>query len=64
MRVNGDLYPHRQGLTLHQLLADLKIEQGRVVVMHDDAIYRAGKIPDVPLEPPDTVEIVTMMQGG
>ena len=64
MRVNGDPYPHRQGLTLHQLLADLKVEQGRVVVMHDDAIYRAGKIPDVPLEPPDTVEIVTMMQGG
>ena len=48
MRVNGDPYPHRQGLTLHQLLADLKVEQGRVVVMHDDAIYRAGKIPDVP----------------
>ena len=64
MYVNGERYAHRDGLTLHALLAELRIEQGAVVVMHDDKLYGAGKIPDVPVAPPDVIEIVTMMQGG
>jgi sulfur carrier protein ThiS len=40
------------------------VEQGAVVVMHDDKLYGAGKIPDVPVAAPDVIEIVTMMQGG
>ena len=64
MQVNGQPYPHREGLTLHALLAELKVDPRRVVVMHGDAIHRAGQIPDAPLAAPDVVEIVTMMQGG
>jgi thiamine biosynthesis protein ThiS len=64
MYVNGQTYSHRDGLTLHALLADLKVNQKNVVVMHGDDIYRAGKIPDAPLAERDVIEIVTMMAGG
>ena len=64
MYVNGEQYAYRDGLTLHTLLAELHVEQGMVVVMHGDEIYRAGAIPDVPMAAPDVIEIVTMMQGG
>jgi thiamine biosynthesis protein ThiS len=64
MRLNGQSYAHRDGLTLHRLLDELELRQGNVVVMHGDNIYRAGKIPDAPLAPDDVIEIVKMMQGG
>ena len=64
MYVNGEQYAHRDGLTLHALLAELQVELGAVVVMHDDVLYGAGKIPDVPVAARDVIEIVTMMQGG
>jgi thiamine biosynthesis protein ThiS len=64
MTVNGSSYQYRNGLTLHRLLDDLKIDQRTVVVMHGDEIYRAGKIPDANLASDDVLEIVTMAQGG
>lgn len=64
MHVNGDVRAYRQGLTMHGLLDELRVNQGAVVVMHGDEIYRAGAIPDVPLAEPDVIEIVSMMQGG
>lgn len=64
MQVNGKAYPHRPALTLLALLAELDIDQRRVVVMQGDVIHRAGKIPDVPVGAEDVIEIVTMMQGG
>ena len=64
MTVNGQRMEHRSGLTLHRLLDDLKVDQRLVVVMHGDDIYRAGKIPDAPVNSGDIVEIVTMAQGG
>jgi thiamine biosynthesis protein ThiS len=64
MRVNGRPYPYREGFTLHELLAELHVDQRSVAVMHRDEIYRAGGIPDAPLGEPDELEIVTMMQGG
>ena len=64
MTVNGKRYEHRQGLTLHRLLDEMKADQRMVVVMHGDDIYRAGQIPDAPLADTDIVEVVTMAQGG
>ncbi len=64
MVVNGERVQYREGLTLHTLLDQLKIDQRTVVVMHQDAIYKAGQIPDVSLADRDVVEIVTMRQGG
>ncbi len=64
MHVNGQKYVYRDGLTLHALLAELRIDQRTVVVMHGDDIYRASAIPDAPVAEPDVIEIVTMMQGG
>jgi thiamine biosynthesis protein ThiS len=64
MHVNGEVYEHRDGLTLHALLNELRVDQRKIVVMHGDEIYRAGKIPDAPVAERDVIEIVTMMQGG
>ena len=64
MQVNGERRPHREGLTLHALLDELRVDPRRVVVMHGDAIHRAGQIPDAPVAAGDVIEIVTMMQGG
>ena len=64
MRVNGRQWPHRSGLTLLALLAELKIDPRHVAVMHGDDFHRAGRIPDAPLAADDVIEIVTMMQGG
>jgi sulfur carrier protein len=64
MTVNGSRYQHRAGLTLHGLLAELEVDPRLVVVMHGEAIYRAGRIPDAVLAEKDILEIVTMAQGG
>lgn len=64
MTVNGESYPFRDGLTLHALLDELRIDRRTVAVMRGDDIYRGERVPDVPLADPDVVEIVTMMQGG
>ena len=64
MHVNGEVRAYRDGLTMHSLLDELRVNQGTVVVMHGDEIYRAGAIPDVPVAEPDVIEIVSMMQGG
>lgn len=64
MYVNGQPRPHRAGLTLHALLAELHVDARRVAVMQGDTIHRAGQIPDAPVGERDVIEIVTMMQGG
>jgi sulfur carrier protein len=64
MQLNGQTYPYRAGLTLHTVLAELKLSHDAIVVMRGDDIYKRGIIPDVPLEKDDVVEIVRMMQGG
>ena len=64
MRLNGLERECRPGLTLHGLLNELAIDARKVVVMHGDAIYRAGEVPDAPVTDGDVIEIVTMMQGG
>lgn len=64
LNVNGKGSSYPDGLTLHRLLAELKLDQRTVTVMHGDQIHRAGRVPDAPLAEGDVVEIVTMMQGG
>lgn len=64
MYVNGKAYGYRDGLTLHALLTELRIDRERVVVMRGDAIYRQSQVPDAPLLASDVIEIVSMVQGG
>jgi thiamine biosynthesis protein ThiS len=64
MLLNGEPYACREGLTLHAILAELKVRQEAVVVMHGEKIYRRGEIPDVPVQHNDVIEIVQMTQGG
>ena len=62
--MNGREVAHRDGLTLHALLEEFRVDRRRVVVMQGDEIHRAGAIPDALVQPSDVIEIVTMMQGG
>jgi thiamine biosynthesis protein ThiS len=64
MRLNGKDYPYRAGLTLCSLLDELRIDPRCVAVMQGDEFHSAGRIPDAPVSERDTIEIVTMMQGG
>lgn len=64
MHVNGRVVEFRDGLTLHALLSELKIDHRAVAVMRGDDVYRRGDVPDIPVAPDDVIEIVTMMQGG
>lgn len=64
MRVNGLAMPYRKGLTLLALLDELRVNPRTIVVMHGDDVHRPGRIPDTPVAEHDTIEIVTMMQGG
>ena len=64
MQVNGQSYPHRDGLTLHALLEELQIDRQRVAVAHNDEFYPGAQVPDVPLSNADLVEIVRIVGGG
>ena len=64
MQLNGQTYPHRPGLTLHTVIAELGLRHNAIVVMRGDDVYNRGKIPDVQLEQDDVIEIVRMMAGG
>ena len=64
MVVNGKPYRHREGLTLHALLAELALDQRKIVVMQGEAVFKAGRVPDAPVAEDDVIEIVQMMQGG
>lgn len=64
MTVNGKARAYREGLTLHALLAELRVDTQGVAVMLGDEVFRRGNVPDAPLAEHDVIEIVTMMAGG
>lgn len=64
MRVNGEPYPHREGLTLHALLHELNVRPERVAVAVGDDFYPGARVPDRPLAEGDAVEIVRITGGG
>ncbi len=64
MIVNGESREYRQGLGLHELLAEMNVDGRAVAVMVGEDVYRPGRIPDVALREGDVVEVVSMMQGG
>lgn len=64
MRVNGEPYPHRAGLTLHTLLRELEIAPERVAIAVNDDFYAGAKAPDLALNEADVIEIVRMVGGG
>ncbi len=45
MQVNGRQLAYRDGLTLHALLEELKVDHRKVVVMRGDDVWRIGKSP-------------------
>lgn len=64
LQVNGEPHPFVSGLTLLALLCELDISPQQVAVAVGDDFYPGARIPDRPLEPGDTVEIVRITGGG
>ncbi|GGL86556.1 thiamine biosynthesis protein ThiS [Deinococcus aerolatus] len=64
LQLNGEPHPYRAGLTLLLLLRELNISPERVAVAVNDDFYPGARIPDRPLAPGDTVEIVRITGGG
>lgn len=64
LQVNGEPHPFLPGLTLLNLLRELDISPQRVAVAVNDDFYPGAQIPDRPLAPGDTVEIVRITGGG
>ncbi|AFZ65810.1 sulfur carrier protein ThiS [Deinococcus peraridilitoris] len=64
MWVNGQERPHRAGLTLHTLLQELNVALDKVAVAHNDDFYAGSRVPDVPLQKGDVIEVVRVTAGG
>lgn len=64
LQVNGRAHACAPGLTLLTLLRELNISPQAVAVAVNDDFYPGARIPDRPLEPGDTVEIVRITGGG
>ncbi len=64
LMVNGKKQALPEGLTVTQLLAQLKVVPERVVVEVNLDILKRAQFPQVTLKPGDQVEIVQMIGGG
>ena len=62
--LNGHAYPLTPGLTLLALVRSLELDPARVAAAVNEDFYAAGRLPDRPLCPGDTVDVVRMMVGG
>lgn len=64
VHVNGEAREVAEGITLDQLLSDLKVERTRVAVEVNAEVVRKAQHAQTRLQPDDQVEIVTFVGGG
>ncbi len=64
LTVNGETRTVQAGVTVAQLLDDLKIQPERVVVEVNLTILKRAQVPSTVLEDGDHVEIVSFVGGG
>lgn len=64
IRLNGKVREVAGGITIRQLLDELKLHPMRVAVQRNQDIIKRDRYDEVVLQPGDTVEILTMMAGG
>ncbi len=62
--VNGEPRELRAGLSVADLLNELGLHPGLVVVEHNRQILERGHVPDVPVRTGDVFEIVHFVGGG
>lgn len=62
--LNGETRQLPDGLTVAQLLQDLKIQPERVAVEVNLTVLKRAQLPGVALQPGDQVEIVQLIGGG
>lgn len=62
--VNGDERAVPQGLTVADLLAELSLKPGAVVVERNREILARDALPSTPLEDGDRIELVHFVGGG
>jgi len=64
IRLNGKARDVGDGITVTQLLEDLKLAPLRVAVQVNMDIVKREQYGEVILRPGDTVEVLTFMSGG
>jgi thiamine biosynthesis protein ThiS len=64
VHVNGEEREVAEGITLDQLLSELKVERTRVAVEVNAEVVRKAHHVDTKLNAGDQVEIVTFVGGG
>jgi thiazole synthase len=62
--VNGEPRELRAGLSVADLLSELGLHPGLVVVEHNRQILERSRVPDVPVRTGDVFEIVHFVGGG
>ena len=62
--VNGKPREVDEGITLIQLLEQLKLSVGHLAIEHNKNFLTANDIPEVQLSSGDTLEIVHFVGGG
>jgi thiamine biosynthesis protein ThiS len=63
-RLNGEPQPLPSPATVSGLLAQLKLDAGKVAVERNRRLVRGDLYDDTPIEPGDEIEIVTFVGGG
>lgn len=64
IRLNGKVREVGDGITVSQLLDDLKLQVLRVAVQVNTDIIKRERYDEVTLQAGDAVEILTFMSGG
>jgi len=64
IRLNGKERAVANGITIRQLLDELKLHPLRVAVQVNLDIIKRDRYEEVVLQPGDTVEVLTFMAGG
>ncbi len=64
IRLNGKTREVADGITVSQLLGELKLQALRVAVQVNTDIVKRERYDEVALQSGDTVEILTFMSGG
>jgi len=64
IRLNGKAREVSEGVTVSQLLDELKLQALRVAVQVNTDIVKRERYGEVALQSGDTVEILTFMSGG
>jgi len=64
IRLNGKAREVSEGVTVSQLLDELKLQALRVAVQVNTDIVKRERYGEVALQAGDTVEILTFMSGG